>query len=435
MSCSYCSVKRATALCGHCKSVGYCSVICADLHWNTHISGTVVDDTLPPLRIPKEHMLIKFMHRGGPSIYGLHTMRNLVENDPISLAMLNKLVTEYIDSTGRRAMQTTIDLLEELSDNQVLPNVYYTDSGYSFTEMFLFMQLSPQLFEELSVLTEEIDAIIKEDMSQLRIQTIRFFKRAILSDEYIMEEDGRASWEIGMILIPYDVETKTQRVDTYDARKPYVEFCQAIRYNILKDYNQQINLDTFAPNDVLPKGTLMYRGYRGKRGPVNKTLDYAWFGFDVIVPLVYMVPADDHDYKGLQDYLTKIGGIGVFETTEDIKLLNLSNVHNVSELKQAISTKAPAKVIEAFAKGWIIEKDTLNRQSHETYDVIVVNWLCDAGYGGYIAANVKGLHDEIFLCDVHNKTVHLGNYTPKDHMNFPAAHLPYSKYNLGLHWN
>lgn len=187
---------------------------------------------------------------------------------------------------------------------------------------------------------------------------------------------------------------------------------------------------------TLPAGELFYRGYRTYRGAADKTRNFAWFAFDVVSTMSYLVPPKKEDNKSylsdtvtftnLYNYCRGVGGTSAFRVQKDLKLLDFGNVHTLKHLRKIMGAKAPEDVVQAFEHGWEIKGDAFKRYSVDMLDGKVATWLCKNGYDGYIANNVPGLHDEVMICNLSENMKYVGDYDPRVDMNFHMCEKPYS---------
>jgi hypothetical protein len=217
----------------------------------------------------------------------------------------------------------------------------------------------------------------------------------------------------------------------------------------------KFNIDEYAPRVIttlshrgirrMPKGTLVYRGFKTYRKPLDQTLDYAFFAMDIIPTLGYLAPELKPDPNSpstlvstatMDAYCPAIGGIAVFELKQDIDVLDFGDVKTIQYMHYLlVQLKAPDEVVAAAHHGWKLSSDVspgFIRHSVDPKDRLVAQWLCRNEFGGYIAAAVKGLHDEMMLCNVHTLLDYLGFYEPAKDMNFPICNAPYTEFNCRM---
>jgi hypothetical protein len=83
-------------------------------------------------------------------------------------------------------------------------------------------------------------------------------------------------------------------------------------------------------------------------------------------------------------------------------------------------------------RDWVNAHAYRELQRWVTFVDVLAQWLCQNNFGGYIAAAVKGLHDEMMLCNVHESLDYLGFYEPAKDLNFPICNLPYTAFNCDM---
>ena len=109
-------------------------------------------------------------------------------------------------------------------------------------------------------------------------------------------------------------------------------------------------------------------------------------------------------------------------------------VQNVKYLRaKLLEMGAPQKVLDAFEEGWIISEldgvEKLSRSSEYTRDYLVVNWLCENGFNGYLATHVSRFHDEIMICDPSKNLKYMLKHTTND-LNIPICEKPYNELEI-----
>jgi hypothetical protein len=214
-------------------------------------------------------------------------------------------------------------------------------------------------------------------------------------------------------------------------------------------YTSYIPMQTILESDdpnilILPKDFRLEKGGTFKRGePDGRNNVYddfndahkksAYFTTSIMTTLSYLTNKEEIYYSS-KEYCENLGEIHVFKTRHDLRLLNLSNVKSVKYLRAKLTEMgAPQKVIEAFENGWVIlEKDgteTLGRVSYFHTDYLVVNWLCENGFNGYLATHVSTFHDEIVICDPSKNLKYMLKHTSED-FNVPVCQEPYNDIDI-----
>ena len=220
-----------------------------------------------------------------------------------------------------------------------------------------------------------------------------------------------------------------------------------IKYIYISYIPMETILQSEDPNIlILPKDFRLQRGSTFKRGePDRRNNVYdefndshkksAYFATSIMTTLNYItIKEDDESTITSQQYCDTIGEIHVFKTRHDLRLLNLSNVQNVKYLRaKLLEMGAPQKVLDAFEEGWIISEldgvEKLSRSSEYTRDYLVVNWLCENGFNGYLATHVSRFHDEIMICDPSKNLKYMLKHTTND-LNIPICEKPYNELEI-----
>lgn len=219
---------------------------------------------------------------------------------------------------------------------------------------------------------------------------------------------------------------------------------------IIKEYEQLyrerdrqliISTDKFYVK-MIPKGTLLYRGYKKIYGPINDKTSFSFFSLNPIYLFSYIQP--ESNIKTLKEYLSNIGGIAVFQLKKDMNVMDFSNLSSIKYMKNLLKDEnAPSNVIKAFEESWRInqdkEKETFIRSSYEKTDLEFMSWVCSKGYGGYVGMDLEEMHDEISICfstkdEKNNRYVveedvdYIGTIEPEKYMNFSIEEEPYISY-------
>ena len=382
------------------------------------------NNNLPPIGIPKHLLLFQQMFNDNKHMmYGTSHIRDVLvkENRTSDIQKLDILYQQSIEK--RR------ETLKEFLKNGKLPIFFDPES---FKENVIGIWLSKETFSNFFSLVNEIHEIINNDTRQSLFQMKRFIKAILNNDDYI------ANWCFLPILLDFE--------DTYIQSQELIKFMQKIIDGIRKSLIYKLDINKFAPKKTkftrtIPKGTLFYRGYRTYRGVHDNVKDFAWFAFDVVSTMNYLIPPLKEDNKNylpeniiFQDsykYCAGLGGTAVFQTTKDVQVLDFSDIKTLKNISKEL-VNAAEEIRRAFESGWRLNDNDFNRVSIDKYDAEFVSWLCSNNYGGYIAGNVKGLHDEVLLCSISSNMKYIGDYDPRIDMNFTLCDYPYSKMNTTL---
>jgi hypothetical protein len=215
---------------------------------------------------------------------------------------------------------------------------------------------------------------------------------------------------------------------------------------IIKEYDQlykERDRQLIIPTDkfyvkMIPKGTLLYRGYKKIYGPINDKTSFSFFSLNPIYLFSYIQP--ESNIKKLNEYFSNLGGIATFRLTKDIYIMDFSNLSSIKYMKKILKDEnAPSHVIEAFDESWRIIQEAFIRSSYEKTDLEFMSWLCSKGYGGYVGMDIEDMHDEISLCfstkdEKNNRYIveedieYIGTIEPQKYMNFSIEEEPYIYY-------
>jgi hypothetical protein len=167
---------------------------------------------------------------------------------------------------------------------------------------------------------------------------------------------------------------------------------------------------------IIPKGTKVYKGVsKARQDRLTDLDDYFWLGYDLVTSMAYITGLD-YSAGTLGDFCQSLGVIGVFQTTEDLHLLNLSKIETIRNLMKEI--KDP-KILKILTESFEIVTDPLGhesikRVSKEEEDLILVQWLCQNGYSGYTSDVINGFASELMLCHPKGKIELIDKYDWKD---------------------
>ncbi|HMP28699.1 MAG TPA: hypothetical protein PKD85_03815 [Saprospiraceae bacterium] len=380
---------------------------------------------LPPLPFPRELYLFKQMFNDDDlSMYGTSHIKKVLK-----LVHGDKRI-RTLERLENKSAHTRREYLKRILKQGKVASSYLKDST-DIPKYTLNIWISKETFESLY---EKV----------LQFSQMENLEEAIVSliNEIIDNDDFLVNWGIFSLLLN---DPEKYLVEEFGHSKDIEEFIKytiyTLRSNLLS--NRIVSKkEAGIMTKTLPKGELFYRGYRTYRGMADNTKNYAWFAFDVVSTMSYLVPPKKEDNKqylaktttftNLYDYCSAVGGSAVFQVQRDLQVLDFGDVNTLRYIKSQLNNK---DVIEAFESGWRLseksaekpaEKEKFKRYSVDVLDGIVAKWLCENGYDGYIANNVPGLHDEIMICNISNNMKYIGDYDPRIYMNFHMCEEPYS---------
>lgn len=305
-----------------------------------------------------------------------------------------------------------------------------------FSKIALNIWISPETFNVLLPFVKKIQRQLNKGID--RDVLIRQF-----AEEILKYEDYIINWGYFQLLFKYFKRSIWQQDEII------IEFIQNIVKDIRKSLILRIDYDLFASKvpgaeykRIVKEGTLFYRGYRTYKGAIDLTRNHVWLTFDVVSSMNYLVPPVKEDSRRIttqtilfadsHDYCAGAGGVAVFRVKKDIEVLDFASVEAIKYFSNILKESAEEDVLKAFEHGWGIKDENIDRYSVDRYDFIVVDWLCKKNYGGYIAVGVKGLHDEILICNPSETLDYIGDYDPRKDMNFHVCQKPYTLMNTIL---
>lgn len=193
----------------------------------------------------------------------------------------------------------------------------------------------------------------------------------------------------------------------YNTSKPiHSMFKQAFwkladRYTIPSNYLNFPKVPTnFGDLCIIPVGTFLYRGYADNLSTnglsINREFDY--FAFDFYTTSLYS--RSNVASASVKDWLEQDSGVAVFQTTEEVRVLDLTKSENIQYLQEQMQeNNAPEEVQSIIEWAWKITPcGKVERRSGPRSDAEVVAWICSMGWHGYIGVGFSGFHDEIMLC-------------------------------------
>lgn len=418
--------------------------------------GNQHSDDLPPLEIPKHHMLFSTMF-GGSSIlmYGTSHIKQILLKDGRSTIELDTLV---YDCVLRRR-----EILNQLLDQDRVTRKAALEFWFKyFKGIALNPWISPETFEYL------IPFVEKYSLADPETAIRNFLQVAINIDDWVANWGYITSFldtTVDFRKIPgYETQWRLrfpqeedvtdfelpEKLDAYTFEPEIQSYIGLIVSEIKNRYNPKLLVDfqSFKSQESftrgIAKGTLLYRGYRNYRGVIDTETNFAWFALNVMTTLSYMIPPEMEqnpyylkgretiDSRTSKEYCQAIGGTAVFRFRRDVQLLDFSSVHTMRYIQEFLTRNgAPKKIIDAFAAGWKIRGDSFTRVSQEVDDAVFVEWMCQQGFDGYIATGIN-IYDEILTCNFQEKIEYIGNYDPRTDMNFHMCSYPYNRYDLQL---
>lgn len=301
---------------------------------------------------------------------------------------------------------------------------------------YLSHKLSPETIEHLRPAFDHLQRHPTVEAGKAFLQQALSLRDYVINlvaaEEFLWDMRGKERRPYRHPIPKKATEVFTEAMERMDA------FVSEHMKRILRQYETPKDaLPTFPTTNgyaLLPKGTRLYRGFKQRRGPLNLERGYSYFVMDPATCLIYALPDEnftenerkDQETTEVQAYKDAVGGVVEVETTEDIRLLDLSTAPMVRRLHAEMKAKnAPPSVLEAFTKGWVITpNDTFHRSSAYSADVKVMDWLCKNGYTGYIARQVQGLHDEMVFCNIQH-AVRIRRIYGAEDFNMPLCTEPY----------
>jgi hypothetical protein len=304
---------------------------------------------------------------------------------------------------------------------------------YNVTDIFDFNNgISKDSYDEISYMTDhQLITIIETD------------KHIVLNGSEDRDELVQIAESVKKIRRDYKLTNEWYSPIINDFSLKVVDIIRSI-------YTSYIPMETILQSDddpnilILPKDFRLQKGGTFKRGePDGRNNVYddfndahkksAYFTTSIMTTLSYLTNKEEI-YNGSKDYCENLGEIHVFKVRHDLRLLNLSNVHNVKYLRVKLAEMgAPQEVIEAFENGWVISKkdrvENLRRVSYFHTDYLVVNWLCENGFNGYLATHISKFHDEIVICKPSKNLKYMLKHTVKD-FNVPMCQEPYNDIDI-----
>lgn len=412
------------------------------------------DSGLPPLATPKHQLVFRTLFSDAEDLmYGTSHIREILEKDGKSTVELDALEKE-LAAVRRTYLQNLLSGSKVAADT-----IVYGQDDYGkvtgpfnrhldeiFRSMALNILISQDTFRELEGLVNELQEMLLANLGNRELfETCirRFAEQIIDNDDYL------ANW--GYFAMFLNIPDSQEYTGYWDPKvkglEPYV------RNVLISLSNEQLSVkssyDHFLPVDqepflkMIPKGTFMVRGYKTYRGRLDKTRDFAWFGFSVRVSMPYLLPRSREELPGYKQpdmdhlnlYCSALGQLAVFQLNRDVKVLDFSNVMTIRYIRQfLLDHNAPPTVLKAFDRGWQESGTSFIRESSDVPDALFVNWMCSNGFNGYVATGVAGLHDEILLCNITQVVDYIGEYDPRKVMNLHLCSEPYSKYNLRIRY-
>lgn len=432
----------------------FCSRNCQHNYYS--IGGVVDGKELPPLPAPKEHLLFSHVFQDldhSVPVYNHVVMRKIFAKFAKTPDHLEKLrqFDEFIVWAIQWQRKRFTDHFEKLRKSNEMISIHENNLT-DLAKYMLVPHLSPGLFDALTPDVREMEKISlsktycykkhRITSDDLHSFLMKFISKVILVDEYIL-------YCLDFFFL---IDFPSKELEDYNMlQRPLFDRINELRNIIVFSYKIPLNLDVFSPKEDeyhrrIPKGTYFYRGFKTYRGPLDATRNYAFFAFDIWVPFSYVIPSakkgEDERRAGvgntvqLKTYCEALGGIACFQVKEDLKVLDFSHVLTVRHVLSVLQDlRAPKDVLDAFQSNWELssDKNQFKRISVESTDRIVVNWLCQQGYNGYIAGGLGVFHGEAMICEPKTNLDYLGFYEAKKDFFFPYCDAPYNQVEH-LYW-
>lgn len=416
-ACPACRRQNPRNFCGHCRKIAYCSQQCADVHFPVHIGIllSVQIEFIPPVK----HRLLTsvYRHRENMVPYDMDALRFIIDESGGDVAEFDALVKGVIDYKRSKVQdlekltfdslwgwgfkndtgKTTISVEEEVFDGvwRHLISPFVSAKTLESVIPILKKITSTALDERMSVLekTKEVKQALQDiflGSDEYCVQPGDFFAPSVKG----VDDD---LWMFAHPAIIKMLHDAVKRIRKMYAR-PEI---------IFPTYTSQTYGITVT---TVPKGTFLYRGFpRDLNGNgLDENASYNWFAFDFITTLGYVGIPNPREYENrfLGKWRALNSGVAVFKTKRDISVLDFTKVESVRYMQEAMKLMgAPEKLLEAFKRGWNIEKDTrkVDRNSYNKEDAKIVAWLCEMKWDGYIGYGLERFHDELLLCDAEEK--------------------------------
>lgn len=401
--------------------------------------------------VPRRHLLFKRLYEGGYiGMYGTAQLRRILEIDTIEgypLETFDSLVTNTVNRR-RNLLSELLMSGRPLVSYSISATVRRPWMNQHLKNLLLNVYLMPENFQSVVASFEEIHTAVNNSTIDLETVVRQMINLVLPNDDYL------ANWGNFPLFVNLP---NNQDITQYSGEEALSSFMDGMisliinKYKTLSTYEIKQFIASRPPlfDDngfrviSVNEGTALYRGYKGYRGRLTNVKPYAWFGFDVISIMNYMLPPAREDnlnyvkearsFDHLREYCEAIGGVAIYETTKPLKVLDFGDLAALTKFKEFIRDKqAPAAVIKAFDEGWQLNVDTFIRQSVDRGDFILVDWLCSMGFDGYITIGLQSLHDEIMLCGVQTKVEYVRDLDIARALNFHVCSPPYADHDLYL---
>jgi hypothetical protein len=426
----------------------FCSSQCQKEYYS--IGGAIEGKKLPPLPAPKEHLLFSriFQDLDHPvPVYGHILIRDIFARfatTPIHFEKLRQF-DEFVVWGVQWIRKVLLDHFEKLKSSNDMISIrednlpiihHYMRPPHLSPELFTKLKPDVERMKQIAASKTRCYAKYRVSSEEMHDFLMEFIPKAIAINEYIL-------YALDFFFMLDFPVRDTQDMEMLTT--PLFNRITELRNIIVLSYKKPIDLDVFSPKDDeyhrrIPKGTYFYRGFKTYRGPLDANRNYAFFAFDIWVPFSYVVPSykkgEDEERAGvgntmqLKSYCETLGGIACFQVREDLKVLDLSHVRTVVHVLSILeNNQAPPNVLKAFKTNWelSVDRTKFDRKSVDVTDRIVVTWLCQQGFNGYIAGGLGLFHGEAMICNPRENLDYLGFYEAKKEFLFPYCEAPYNE--------
>ena len=403
-------------------------------------------------QIPLHHRLVPMIFTDSDpvmNLYGTSHIREILERDHSLQEQKELDVLEEDVYQERRAYFETVFGLLYNEKNEVIDmdmnrvHALYSEPTPYNLMFYLSYKHSPETIHELLPFYHKVISDKKEE------DVVGFLKKALSLRDYLINSPYLYNAFLANLPTTNDKRRVWKLIE--ETEKKLDDWTSAVIRRIHKMYitptgqkNRYENEDTYY--STLPKGTTLYRGFKRNRGPLNVERGFSFFVWDAITCMRYILPTEEayrsfyytqEDTTQLKSYCHFLGGIAEVQTTKPLRLLNMAKASTLRYLLSEMKAKhAPEIVIQYLKEGWILNNDnmasnTYRRNSYYHKDMVVVKWLQEHGYHGYVAMDVEGLHDEIVIFNI-TENVHVKNIYTSEDLNMPLCGEPYLSLDIGL---
>lgn len=156
------------------------------------------------------------------------------------------------------------------------------------------------------------------------------------------------------------------------------------------------------------QGSLLYRGSSKN---VNNSNNISYFIYDKNTP--------NYSVDKIKDLYVKYQGNRIYQykTKRPLNLVKMNNKQTVSDLGKTTENENIKNAIEETFR--LNNSNNVKRNSNKNRNAVVARHICQLGYDGYIADEMKKgslgkslFHREIVLCKPREKINYIGNFSP-----------------------